>query len=436
MTRILVVDDEEVMRVLLEKRLASWGYEVAVAGDGHEALEAPAADLVLADLRMPGIDGVELTRRLRRRDAQLPIVLMSAHATIEDAVAALKEGADDFVTKPLSMEALQQKLQQILRARRLERENTELRHIVEGRTGLGELVGSSVPMRRVYALIERAAPTEVTVLIHGETGTGKELVARAVHLNSPRRGGPFLAVNCGALPESLLESELFGHEKGAFTGAVERKHGLLEQARGGTLFLDEISSSTPALQGRLLRAIQEREILRVGGSQPIRVDFRLVAATNADLVAEMRAGRFREDLYYRISTLLIDLPPLRGRLEDLPGLVAHLAGRLAARLGRSAPPVTERAILKLGAYGWPGNVRELENVLERALVVDTDGRLDEGDVELGSGPPADPERQRWIDLLRKSRGNISEAARLGGIRRNRLYEKLHLLGINPDDFRL
>jgi DNA-binding NtrC family response regulator len=430
------------MCLLLQRTLGAWGYEVTVAPDGPRALEAfepERFELVLADLKMPQMDGVELTRRLRGRDPEVPIILMSAHGTIEDAVAAIKEGAADFVVKPLSMEALRLKLERTLRTRRMERENTALRAWVEGRDHFGELVGSSVPMRRVYALIERAAPTEVSVLIQGETGTGKELVARAIHLSSPRRGGPFLAVNCAALTESLLEGELFGHERGAFTGAAERRIGLIEQARGGTLFLDEIGAGSPALQARLLRAIQEREILRVGGTEPIRVDFRLVTASNVALSAEVKAGRFREDLFYRVAPLTIELPPLRERLEDLPGLAEHLIRRLCERFKRAPVPISPQALVRLATHAWPGNVRELENVLERALVVDTDGRIDEADLAIpavAEGPaPIDAERPRLIGLLEAAGGNVAEAARRAGMRRALLYERLKRHGLDPTQFR-
>ena len=439
--RILIVDDEEVMRVLLVKQLSAWGYEVDAASGAPEALarfDAQPYDVVLTDLKMPSMDGVELTRELRRRDPDVVVLLMSAHGTIEDAVAAVKEGAADFITKPLSMDGLQVKLQKSLRARDLERENTQLHAAVDARAHFGELIGSSIPMRRVYSLIERAAPTEVTVLIDGQTGTGKELVARAVHLNSPRRGGPFMPVNCAALTETLLESELFGHERGSFTGAHERKIGVIERARGGTLFLDEIASSSPGCQSRLLRAIQEREILRVGSTQPVRVDFRLVCATNANLKAEVRAGRFREDLFYRISPLIIELPPLRERLDDMPGLVQHLMERLAVRSGRAAPPGTERAILKLSRHAWPGNVRELENVLERAMVVDTDGRIDDGDIPTFSpatGASKPDERAQLVRWLSEADGNMLAAARLSGVGRGILYRKLKKFNLNPADFR-
>lgn len=438
--RILVVDDEEIMRLLLQKTLTGMKFEVTTACDGPEALEGfepRRFDLVLTDLKMPHMDGVALTRKIRALDAEVPILLMSAHGTIEDAVAAIKEGADDFIPKPLSMEALNVKIRKILQTRLVVRERTELRHVVEG---LGELVGGSAPMRKIYALIERSAPTDVTVLIQGETGTGKELVSRAIHVNSPRKSEPFIAINCAALTESLLESELFGHERGAFTGAHERKMGVIERARGGTLFLDEISSSSLGCQARLLRAIQEHEIIRVGSSKPIIVDFRLVAATNADLKEAVKTGQFREDLYYRITPLVIDLPPLRERMDDLPGLVDHLVLRLSKRLNRPALPVTEGALRKLGAYSWPGNVRELENALERALVIDTDGTLEEGDFALGEGIALRPkgidrQRESLANLLTETGGNVSEAARKAGIRRNRFYEKLKKFGLDPASFR-
>jgi DNA-binding NtrC family response regulator len=372
MARILVVDDEAGVRESLRMLLKD-DFDVSAAGDVDSALaaldEAPP-DLVLLDLVMPGRSGLELLRELGgRQTLGPPVVVLSATRTLSTAVEAMKLGALDFVTKPFEVDALRMKLRQVLEHRALEEEVVRLRDEVAGRQRCGRLIGRSEPMRAVYRTIERVAPSRSSVLITGESGTGKELVAQAIHDQSPRRGRPFVVVNCAAIPETLMESELFGHEKGSFTDARERRIGRFEAASGGTLFLDEIGELAPAVQAKLLRALQERTIDRVGSTRPIAVDVRVISATNRDLSSDVRTGRFRADLFYRIHVVPIDLPPLRARREDIGLLATSFLARTRAEARRGPERFAPDALAALERYDWPGNVRELENAVERAVAL-------------------------------------------------------------------
>jgi len=357
--------------------------EVATAASADEALGRIAdamPDLVLLDLVMPGRSGLELLEDLRKQGASPPVVVLTATKTVTTAVEAMKLGAADYVTKPFEVEALRIKIRNLLQQRALEAEVEQLKDELEGRSRLGRLLGRSAAMRQVYRTIERVAASHVSVLVTGESGTGKELVARAIHELGPRASGPFVAINCAAIPESLMESELFGHERGAFTDATERRIGRFEQARGGTLFLDEIGELATSVQAKLLRALQERTIERVGGREPIAVDARFVAATNRDLARDVAAGRFRADLYYRIHVVSVVLPALRERREDVPLLAQAFLERAARQAGRSELQLSRAASAALARYAWPGNVRELENAIEHAVALSEGPSIEERDL--------------------------------------------------------
>jgi two-component system NtrC family response regulator/two-component system response regulator HydG len=370
--RILIADDEQNARTALRTLLQDEGYEVAEASDGEEALVklqsfAPAA--ILADVRMPRLDGISLLKRARELGYDAVFVMTTAFASVEAAVEAMRAGAENYLVKPLDVSAVQVVLEKALEKLRLQRDTQNLRERVRERYRFHSIVGDAPELQAVFDVVKRAAPTRATVLILGESGTGKELVAQALHEESPRRDRPFIKVNCAALSETLLESELFGHEKGAFTGAVGRKEGRFELADGGTLFLDEIGEISPALQIKLLRVLQQREFERVGGTQTLKVDVRLVAATNRDLLAEVKAGKFREDLYYRLNVVAVTLPPLRQRKGDIPALVSHFIDKYAKAYGKEIRGLAPGTLNALLAHDWPGNVRELENVVERAVVL-------------------------------------------------------------------
>jgi DNA-binding NtrC family response regulator len=376
MTRVLVVDDEPGVRESLRMLLRD-DYTVATAEDAEAALRAIAAeppDLVLLDLVMPGRSGLELLSDLRSRPSPPPVVVVTATRSVATAVEAMQRGAADYVTKPFELDELRIKLARLLERRALEAEVVRLRDVVARRTRCGELLGRSDAMQEVFRTVERVAASLASVLLVGESGTGKELVARAIHALGPRAGGPFVPVNCAAIPETLIESELFGHERGAFTGASERRIGRFESAHGGTLFLDEIGELAPHVQAKLLRALQERRIERLGGSAAIPIDVRVVAATNRDLEAEIAAGRFRSDLYYRIHVVRISLPPLRERREDVRLLAGHFLEAARERAGRGPCRIAPAAMAAFERHTWPGNVRELENAIERGVA------LAEGDV--------------------------------------------------------
>jgi two-component system NtrC family response regulator/two-component system response regulator HydG len=381
--RILVVDDEQNARTALRDILVDEGYEVAEAGDGEEAmavLPGFSPSVVLADVRMPRVDGITLLRRAREAGSDAVFVMMTAFASVEAAVEAMRAGAENYLVKPLDVNAVLVILDKALEKLRLQRDTANLRERVRERYRFHHIVGDAPELQAVYEVVKRAAPTRATVLVLGESGTGKELIAQALHEESPRAERPFIKVNCAALSETLLESELFGHEKGAFTGAVGRKEGRFELADGGTLFLDEIGDVSPALQIKLLRVLQTKEFERVGGTQTLKVDVRLVAATNRDLAAEVETGRFREDLYYRLNVVAVTLPPLRQRKGDIPALVSHFMEKYGKAYGKEVKGLAPGTLNALLSHDWPGNVRELENVVERAVVLSKSADLTADDL--------------------------------------------------------
>jgi two-component system, NtrC family, response regulator AtoC len=451
-TRILVVDDEEIVRESLSGWLEKDGYTVASAPDGASALERVGRErwsILLVDLKMPGIDGIRVLEEVKKVvleevkkvQPEAAVVLMTAYATVDTAVTAMKLGADDYLVKPFDPQELSLLIRRIVDRQSLVRENVLLRHAVKKDYRFRDLLTRSPAMEAVFELARAAARSPSTVLVLGESGTGKELLARAIHAESARAGGPFVPVSCAALTETLLESELFGYEKGAFTGAAARRAGKFEAADRGTLFLDEIGDVSPKLQMDLLRVLEDRSFVRVGGNTPIQVDVRIVAATNRDLPKAVREGSFRDDLFYRLNVVAITLPPLRERREDIPLLVEHFLERLEAEMGRRVDGVSAEAMALLTSHSWPGNVRELRNVLERAMVVAGGPVLQARD--LGLAPPpagagAAGESMRSLDdvvgrhveaVLQGTRGNISEAARVLGIDRVTLYHKLKKYGI-------
>ena len=372
--RILIADDEDTLRWVLEKGLGQAGYEVTAVADGRAALgafESEAFDLVFLDIRMPGVSGLDVLQQLRERHPDTQVVVMTAHGTMDTAIQAMQRGAYDYLAKPFDLDEVLLLAERALTARRLTQEVAQLKSGLHEVWEFGALVGRHPRMQDVYKTIGRIAGSDVTVLLRGDSGTGKELVARAVHHYSRRAGRPFVAVSCAAIPGTLLESELFGHERGAFTDAKERKLGKLELAHGGTFYLDEVGDMPLELQAKLLRALQERTVERIGGREPIRIDVRVLAATNRDLETLMREGRFREDLYYRLNVVTVNLPPLRERRRDVPLLVEHFLAKHASELGDRG--IAPDALDRLVGYEWPGNVRELENVIQRAMVMATGG---------------------------------------------------------------
>ena len=438
---LLVVDDDQVARELLAETLAREGYRVRVAGGGEEALRLAGAepfDMALVDLRMPDLDGLGVLKQLAMIQPDLPVVILTAFATIETAIEAVNAGAFDYLSKPFRMEEIKIVVRRTLDARRLARENLQYRQELRARYGFEGLIGQSHQMVEIYKLIARMAALDTTVLIEGETGTGKELVARAIHGASARAARPFVVVDCAALPETLFESELFGHERGAFTGAFAARRGLLETSTGGTCVLDEIGELTAPLQAKLLRTLQERSIRRVGGNDAIPVDVRVIAATNRDLRRLVADGRFRDDLYYRLNVVTITVPPLRERASDIPLLAQHFLEIFARRSGRPIRRLAPEAVALLAGYRWPGNVRELEHVIERATALSAAETLLPDDLpphlreERDRAPrlPADgmtlEDVKRWYvnKVLEESGGNKLRAAELLGIDRRTLYRIL------------
>ena len=441
--RVLVVDDERRQRDILQMILEAEGYETTAAGNGRQALQAAEGggfDVVLTDLKMPDLNGIELLSEILKLQPSPLVVLMTAHGTIDSAVDAMRKGAFDYLTKPLEKDELLLVLRRAMERTHLVRENRMLHEQLRDRFRVENIVGAHGSMQDVFRMVHKVAASTSTVLIYGESGTGKELVARALHHESDRRGRPFYAVNVAALPESILEAELFGHEKGAFTGAEMRKIGLFEQASGSTLFLDEVGDLKRDLQVKLLRALQEREILRVGGTERIRIDVRIVAATNQELERAVREGRFREDLYYRLNVIPIVLPPLRDRRTDIPLLVDHFLAKYAGSRSRG---VSEDALKTLMAYDWPGNVRELESVIERALLLGEGELIVPADLPAslrsGAGGPKRAtdleipdsgidleavERSLILKALDKAGGNVTRAARLLGLSRRTLQYRI------------
>jgi DNA-binding NtrC family response regulator len=380
---VLLIDDDDSLRRVAQYMLNEDGYEVLTAGDGVEGFDCfqrHAVDLVLTDVRMPDMDGVDLLARLKAVQPDLPVILITAHGSIASAVEAMKLGAFDYLTKPFDRERLRGTVRKALDMAALASENRQLRQIIAERFSFASMIAGSRAMRAVTDTAARVAQTDTTVLLEGESGTGKELLAKAIHFHSARARGPFVTINCGAIPEQLLESELFGHRRGSFTGAVADKKGRVETADRGTVFLDEIGDLPAALQVKILRVLQEREIDKLGDQRPIKVDVRVIAATNRDLEKMVADGSFRDDLYYRLAVVPIRLPPLRERADDIPLLVDHMLGKHVERLGRPRPEVDKAVYAAFNLYAWPGNIRELENVLERALVLDRDGRLGPDDL--------------------------------------------------------
>jgi two-component system response regulator HydG len=402
---LLVADDDPAVRESLERALAREGYGVVVAADGRaalERLEAGGIDLVLSDLRMPGMSGLELLPRAKAVAPDVDFIMLTAFGTVEEAVKAMKEGATDFLTKPFQRAQLTKVVRQALERRSLIAQNRALQQRLDDLLSQGDTIGVSPAFRRMMALVEQVASSSATVLIQGESGTGKERTARAIHDLSPRKNGPFIAVNCAALPETLLESELFGYEKGAFTGAASRKEGRFELADGGTLFLDEVADLSPVTQPKILRVLQEGEFERVGGTKTIRVDVRIVTATNQDLAALVRDKRFREDLFYRLNVITIVAPPLRERRGDVSVLAQHFLRVYASKNNRPLEGLSDEALGCLEAYSWPGNVRELENVIERAVVLARGTRVELTDLPEGVA-------ERPVMVLREPAGETGAA---------------------------
>jgi DNA-binding NtrC family response regulator len=445
--RILIVDDESNARNALAEILREEGYECDTAADGFKGLgrfPEYEPDLLLTDLKMPGMDGVELLERVRELCPGLPVIVMTAFGAVDTAVRAMRSGAIDYLTKPIHTDELLLIVQRALGEQCLRREAQELRTRLEERFRFDNVVGSSPAMQQVLKVVAQVAPSRATVLLTGESGTGKELLATAVHHRSTRASGPFVKLHCAALSEALLESELFGHEKGAFTRAERRREGRFEQASGGTLFLDEIGDISPAVQVRLLRALQEHEFERVGSNQVVRVDTRVIAATNRDLKALVAEGKFREDLYYRLNVINVALPSLRDRKSDIPSLAMHFLRRFAEENGKSVDQISDSALSRLVSYGWPGNVRELENVIERAVVMAEDGSVEAAHLPVevvpspATGAPRIPgscmtdiERYAILTTLASQGGSTSKAAEVLGISVRKIQYKLQEYGAAP-----
>jgi two-component system response regulator HydG len=457
MATILVIDDNETIREGLTLVIKKMGHTVHAASSGQQGLDLlgkHGADFVITDLKMDGMDGVTVVARVKERDPDLPVMIVTAFGTVETAVEAMKLGAFDFLQKPFAPEVVRLKVERALELVATRRERTRLsaeNEMYRGEArGFGELVGGTDEMKKVFATVERVAQTDASVAIYGESGTGKELVARAIHERGKRADKPFIKVNCGALVDTLLESELFGHEKGSFTGAVKRKLGRFELADTGTLFLDEIGDVSPSLQTKLLRVLQEREFERVGGEQSVKVDVRVVSATNKDLAKEVAEGRFREDLYYRLQVVPITVPPLRDRKGDLVLLIHHFIGKLGPRTNPSVKGIDDAALARLHAYHWPGNIRELENVIEQSLVFAEGEKITpsalpmflKGDSVPRAERPASSlgdrslpevldelERELILKAYEKAKGVKTETARLLGVKTSALYYKLEKYGI-------
>jgi len=444
---LLIVDDEPIVQQSLADWFRSDGYDVDSAGSAKEALRKVAEghyDIALVDIKMPGMDGLELQSRLADVAPELTVIMITAYASVDSAVKALKAGAYDYVTKPFDPDELSHMVRRAVEHRSLRSENIKLKESLEAIAGSPTIIGASPAMRRVLELVEAVSGTDATVLIRGESGTGKELVARAIHNQSPRRYNPMVVVNCGALAEGVLESELFGHEKGAFTGAQYRHKGKFEMADGGTIFLDEIGAITKKVQVELLRVLEDKVVTRVGGQTPIPVDFRVVAATNQNLEVMVETGDFREDLFWRLNVFTIEIPPLRQRPGDVPLLAEHFLGQFCLSMNRRASTITPEAIEVLSTYSWPGNVRELENAIERAIVVgkecvvhseDLPVRVRGGEERGAAGSSlADVERDHIQSMLEGMDWNISKAADALGVDRGTLYNKIKKYGLQrPPD---
>ena len=452
---VLVVDDDQAHRTMLNTLISGWGYSVTEADDGSTAIESVKAssfDLVLMDIRMVKISGLEALEAIKAVNPAIPVIIMTAYSTVETAVAALKQGAHDYLTKPLDFDKLRLTIDRTIEHNRLKEEVRMLRETLGHKFDSRNIIGNSPAMQRLLETVAQVAASEATVLISGESGTGKELIAGAIHFNSPRKDGPLVKINCAAITETLLESELFGHEKGAFTGADRRKEGRFSQAHGGTLFLDEVSEMSLMMQVKLLRALQEREFNRVGGEETVQVDVRVIAATNKDLMEQINKGVFREDLYYRLNVVDLQVPPLTDRKEDIPLLAQHFLEKFAAKNSKEIVGFTPEAMNSLIRYGWPGNVRELMNAVERGVVLARTNHLDIGDFPFiksamrqgdpdatdagalqmkGDKPLEEIEKAAILSTLQAARGNKSEAARRLGITRKTLHKKLKAYGVMP-----
>ena len=447
---VLVVDDDPAHRTMLRTLLTGWGYTIAEADDGSTAIEKvhdQAFDLILMDIRMIKVSGLQALTEIKAFNPAIPVIIMTAYSSVETAVEGLKSGAYDYLTKPLDFDELRFAMERAMDHTQLKEENRLLRETLGSHFDTRSIIGRSPAMAKLLETVAQVAPSEATILITGESGTGKELIAGAIHFNSPRKDGPFVKINCAAITETLLESELFGHEKGAFTGAYRKKEGRFRQAHGGSLFLDEISEMSLAMQVKLLRVLQEREITRVGGEEVIKVDVRIIAATNKHLLEEIEAGRFREDLYYRLNVVTLNVPPLRERREDIPLLAQHFLELFSEQNRKQIKGFTPQAMDRLLKYDWPGNVRELMNGVERAVVLSRSEYLDEEDLPmilkdaslpgeilakdavLGDMPLDEVEKATVLKMLELTGGNKSEAARRLGITRRTLHKKLKIYGV-------
>jgi two-component system response regulator HydG len=449
---VLVVDDDPAHRTMLRTLLTGWGYTIHEADDGSTAIEKvheQAFDLILMDIRMIKVSGLEALDEIKAFNPAIPVIIMTAYSSVETAVEALKSGAYDYLTKPLDFDELRLAMERAMDHRQLKEENRLLRESLGNHFDRQNIIGRSPAMVKLLETVAQVAPSEATVLITGDSGTGKEMIAGAIHFNSPRKDGPFVKLNCAAITETLLESELFGHERGAFTGAHKRKEGRFRQAHGGSIFLDEISEMSLAMQVKLLRVLQDREITRVGGQEVINVDVRLIAATNKDLLKEIEAGRFREDLFYRLNVVTLKMPPLRERREDVPLLAKHFLETFCQKNRKEMKGFTPQAMDLFLKYDWPGNVRELMNAVERGVVLANSEYLDEKDLPLalkdetieGAAPPEqaipgdlsleEVEKASILKTLELTGGNKSEAARRLGITRRTLHKKLKKYGVMP-----
>jgi DNA-binding NtrC family response regulator len=441
--RILVIDDEDSMCNFMEIMLAKEGYDVETTMSGNEGisrLKSENYDLVIADLMMPEMSGIELLKEVKSFKADQEMIVMTAFASVDTAIEAMKEGASDYVTKPFKVDEIKLVIEKSINRRNLITENSNLKGQLQKENSFDHFIGKSESVASLKKLARRVAASDSTVLITGESGTGKDLIAKSIHHHSPNSKGPFVTINCGALPETLLESELFGHKKGSFTGAIKDKDGLFKVASGGTFFLDEVGTTTPAIQIKLLRVLEEKKITPVGGTKPVDVDVRLVAATNAELEEDVKAGRFRADLFYRLNVIPIHIPPLRDREEDIPLLANHFLALYADKAKTKIDSITDEALKLLQDYHWPGNVRELENTIERAVIMNRTGRLDVGDFPdrlHGAEPvsvvraqePENPtlgsiEKAYIHFVMSQTDGKKAEAAKILGIDTSTLYRKL------------
>ncbi|MGQ9510196.1 MAG: sigma-54-dependent transcriptional regulator [Thermodesulfobacteriota bacterium] len=451
--KIMIIEDEPLMRITIQDSLEAEGYDVSIAETGQKGLSIfrkNMSDILITDLKLPDTDGLQILNEVKQMNPETQVIMITAYGSIDSAVTAMKEGASDYLTKPFSMDELLLIIKRLIRIKQLEEENIRLKEKVEERFGLEGLIGKSPQMQKIYDLIETVSQTDTTILIQGESGTGKEMVANAIHIKSLRKNGPFIKVNCSALPETLLESELFGHEKGAFTGAIRQRKGRFELAHEGTLFLDEVGEISPIVQVKLLRALQERQFERVGGTKTISVDVRLICATQRDLKEEIKKGTFREDLYYRLNVVPIFLPPLRERKEDILLLTEHFINKFAKKMGKEILGLSEEAKNLLLKYHFPGNIRELENMIERAVAL-LKGKIiqatDLPEEVMGQEAPIQEickkiegpkplaqaiklfEKEYIQNVLEKTKGKKGQAAELLGISRKTLWEKIKELKI-------